>query len=188
MPEMLVRSSIANKVIGQHRTVIPTRRLDAKRALLSRTWLAFGRMIKDQPQVDMIIFSSSIFKTGDEIGAIFRELAKSWNAEVGMLSNPTKKFMHIKYQQIIGLGPQVVPYMLKDLASGNGSWFWALIAITRDDPVSPNDAGKMKQMASAWLEWGKQRGLADDSEHDRDRISETLQRQLQNYEQWDNGL
>ena len=30
-------------------------------------------------------------------------------------------------------------------------WFWALIAITGEDPVAPKDRGKLQEMTDAWL-------------------------------------
>lgn len=38
--------------------------------------------------------------------------------------------MHPAYQQIIGMGPAVVPLLLNDLVRTRSHWFWALRAIT----------------------------------------------------------
>jgi hypothetical protein len=50
--------------------------------------------------------------SGPELAETFQALAEQWYGEAGMLSNPFKKFMHVAYQQIIGLGPRVVPLLL----------------------------------------------------------------------------
>jgi hypothetical protein len=34
-------------------------------------------------------------------------------------------------------------------------WFWALQAITEEDPVPPPSRGKVREMALAWIEWGR---------------------------------
>ena len=37
-------------------------------------------------------------------------------------------------------------------------WFWALEAITQENPVPPEAAGRVAKMAEAWIAWGKQQG------------------------------
>jgi hypothetical protein len=37
-------------------------------------------------------------------------------------------------------------------------WFWALEAITQENPVPPAAAGKVHPMAVAWVAWGKRQG------------------------------
>jgi hypothetical protein len=93
------------------------------------------------------------------VKAVFDELAAKWHEETIFLSDITKKSTHFAYQQIIGLGPAAVPIILEKLAEGPDHWFWALIAITREDAVKPEHAGKMQLMANDWLEWGHKRGL-----------------------------
>lgn len=76
-----------------------------------------------------------------------------------MLSSSTEKVMHPAYQRIIGLGPAVIPLVLRDLEQQGGHWFWALRALTGENPVKPEDAGQVRKMTESWLEWGRQRGL-----------------------------
>jgi hypothetical protein len=64
--------------------------------------------------------------------------------------------MHQSYQEIIGLGAQVIPLILRDLAATADHWFWALRAITREDPTRPGDS--VDQAAQAWLRWGRENG------------------------------
>ena len=56
------------------------------------------------------------------------------------------------------MGEAVVPFMLRDLAAGPRLWVWALPEITGEDPVSPEDAGRIAKMSEAWLQWGRERG------------------------------
>ena len=85
----------------------------------------------------------------------FKGLRDAWKEETGMLSNVTKKCMHPAYQQIIGMGKEAVPYILKDLETSKDDWFWALWAITKHDPIPHEDAGNIDKMTEAWLIWGK---------------------------------
>ena len=50
--------------------------------------------------------------------------------------------MHPAYQQIVGMGRSAVPFILKELANGPGHWFWALRAISGEDPVSSQGQGR----------------------------------------------
>jgi hypothetical protein len=89
----------------------------------------------------------------------FRDLRARWKAERGPTSSLTELAMHPAYQQIIGIGPDAVPFLLRELERDPDHWFWALKAITGEDPVPPADRGKLGPMANAWLAWGRNRGL-----------------------------
>ncbi|HVA51720.1 MAG TPA: hypothetical protein VNH11_35595 [Pirellulales bacterium] len=83
----------------------------------------------------------------------FQALASAWKSETKVLSNVTKRATHPAYQKIIGMGPAVVPCILLDLAEqGPNDWFWALTAITGENPIGEEIAGNMKAMTEAWLQ------------------------------------
>jgi len=88
----------------------------------------------------------------------FRALADWWREETAHLSSTTQIAMHPAYQQIIGMGSSVVPLLLQELKREPAQWFWALMAITGVDPVSPDDRGRILTMAGAWLRWGRKEG------------------------------
>ena len=85
----------------------------------------------------------------------FRRLETHWLAETGHLSSSTKITGHPAFQEIISLGPGVVPLMLRDLEDRPRLWVWALPTITGADPVPPSDRGNIAKMSEAWLKWGK---------------------------------
>jgi hypothetical protein len=86
----------------------------------------------------------------------FGVLKAAWLADTQFLSNIAEKSLHPAYQSIIGLGAPAVRLMLEDFERGELlDWFWALRAITRADPVSDEKLGHMKQMAEAWITWGR---------------------------------
>ncbi len=97
-------------------------------------------------------------KSDAQLEAEFNRLAAEWRAQTGMLSLVTHKSMHPAYQRIIGMGPPVVPLILRDLEQKPDHWFWALRAITGDNPVKSEQRGRMKQMAQVWIQWGKGHG------------------------------
>lgn len=88
----------------------------------------------------------------------FLRLKMAWELETRHLSSVTEIAMHTAYQQIIGMGPLAIPFILAELKSQSGHWFWALKSITGQDPVLQEHRGKMKKMASDWLIWGKKQG------------------------------
>ncbi len=107
--------------------------------------------------------------------ARFHELADQWRAESSLLSNVTKKAIHPSYQQIIGMGERAVPLILEELqAERYADWFWALTAITGENPITDDIAGNVKRMAEAWIQWGTARGYLNDSRPRRKPRSPTL--------------
>ena len=88
----------------------------------------------------------------------FQRLAARWRAETAYLSSLTEMIAHPAYQEIIALGPEVVPSLLRDLEKEPDYWFAALRALTGANPVPPEDAGKLDNMAAAWLNWGRENG------------------------------
>jgi len=56
------------------------------------------------------------------------------------------------------MGPAVVPLILRDLEQKPDHWFWALRAITGDNPVKLEKCDRMKLMTQVWIEWGKEHG------------------------------
>ncbi len=89
----------------------------------------------------------------------FNTLAKRWRDDTAALSSPTAKAVHPAYQRIIGMGPRALPLILREMKREPDDWFWALTAITGEDPVPPEDAGDMDKMVDAWLRYGEQGGL-----------------------------
>lgn len=82
-----------------------------------------------------------------------------WKAGTAPLSSATEMATHPAYQQIIGLGRDAVPLLLRELQREPDHWFWALKAITGVDPVEPRQRGQIGEMAEAWLRWAREQGL-----------------------------
>lgn len=88
---------------------------------------------------------------------IFEGLRQKWEAETAFDSSATKKSMHPAYQRIIGMGPEVLPLILRDLRNRRAHWFWALHAISGDDPAQNQTT--VDDAIDAWIRWGRDRGL-----------------------------
>jgi len=88
----------------------------------------------------------------------FRDLAMSWRKECTYLSSVREMVLHPAYQQIIGMGKSALPFIFRELETHPDHWFWALWAITGEDPVPPEDKGKIQVMTHHWLCWARRRG------------------------------
>ncbi len=89
----------------------------------------------------------------------FQRLSSVWKQATFFESSPTRIAIHPAYQRIIGMGYPAVPLILEELHNDPDEWFWALNAITGEDPVSPEDRGDVPAMCKAWMHWGRKRGL-----------------------------
>src|SRR5262245_52898411 len=87
----------------------------------------------------------------------FQRLAAEWKQQSRFLSNSVQMAMLKPYQRIIGMGLPAVPLILEDMQREPDHWFWALEAITEENPVPAEAAGNVRRMAEAWIEWGKRR-------------------------------
>ena len=88
----------------------------------------------------------------------FSALAEEWRRETAPWSSVTDIVLHPAYQRIIGMGRAALPFILAELARQPDHWFWALRAITGENPVTDGDAGNLLRMRDAWVRLGQERG------------------------------
>jgi hypothetical protein len=88
----------------------------------------------------------------------FRRLAAAWQEAVAYHSSTTLRNNHPAYREIIALGPDVVPFLLRDLAEHQTHWFAALREITGASPIPASAAGNIPKMVEAWLLWAQDNG------------------------------
>ncbi len=86
----------------------------------------------------------------------FEELVQGWKRDTEHISSLSKTVMHPDYQKIIGMGEPVLPFIFDELQRRGGHWFWALHAITQEDPA--RGCAGFQEAARAWLRWGKSHG------------------------------
>jgi hypothetical protein len=90
----------------------------------------------------------------------FEELNWEWHQTRNDFSSGIDNFILPAYQQIIGLGPDAVPLILRALASELDDWFWALRAITGVDPVPGDHRGYLEAMRKDWFDWAKTNSIS----------------------------
>jgi hypothetical protein len=95
----------------------------------------------------------------DTVEQMLRRLEAQWQADTQFFSDARRIINHPAFQQIIGLGNEVVPFLLHDLQVRPSLWVWALPEITGENPILPTDAGNVRKMSDAWVQWGRARGV-----------------------------
>lgn len=105
---------------------------------------------------------STLSSYNSELETEFYHLVAQWKDETKTIPFINQKSVHPAYQKIIGLGPVAIPMILRELNKDADHWFWALQALTRTNPVSPEDRGNMQKMRVAWLNWGRSKGYVFD--------------------------
>jgi len=86
----------------------------------------------------------------------FGELVTEWKRETIVDSSVKRRATHRAYQQIIGLGRPALPLILAELDREPDYWFWALTAITGEDPA--RDEETLEGARARWLEWAREDG------------------------------
>src|SRR5713101_1854486 len=99
--------------------------------------------------------------TAISAATLFQQLASQWRKERGATSSITRMATSPAYQRIVGLGEKAIPLILRQLENEGDDpdhWFWALQAITGENPIPENARGDMPEMARAWLDWAYMAG------------------------------
>jgi len=88
-----------------------------------------------------------------------QQLLDCWRTETAHLSSSTRITGHPAYQELIALGPPVLPLLLRDLErTEDGHLSLALATITGAHPVSAEERGHIRKVAAAWLRWARETG------------------------------
>ncbi len=93
-----------------------------------------------------------------DVQEVFTRLAQEWKQATRFTSSSTEIVSHPAYTEIIKLGKAALPFIFRELQNNGGHWFPALSLITGQDPVEPEDKGKIKRMTETWLKWGEEQG------------------------------
>ncbi|MEX0724783.1 MAG: hypothetical protein WD065_00855 [Planctomycetaceae bacterium] len=102
---------------------------------------------------------SDVFRnTSNRYVVRFRQLAHEWREQAEVISSSTERAMLPAYQSIIGMGEPALPLIFEELKERGGHWFWALRAISGENPVPPEHSGNIAAMTGDWLKWGQEHG------------------------------
>ena len=85
--------------------------------------------------------------------ARFDQLAAQWLEDTEWFSSSSEIIQHPAYHEIISMGMPALPWIMRSLEETGGHWFWALRAITGEDPVPIDELGDVAAMTARWLAW-----------------------------------
>ncbi len=108
------------------------------------------------PAVPMTIENTGSVPSTDQE---FQALVARWESESMFLSSYDQLVSRPSYREIVALGQNVVPLLLREVSICPSQLVLALHEITGQDPVPRASRGKIKEVAQAWVEWGKANGL-----------------------------
>ena len=162
-----VMAKILVKLIGSNKKIVPFVVGDCREDLMKDGQVQFmikakylhSRNVLSWSDLSKILATVEDASCEPDLESRFNDLAEKWASETAHHSMMSSVVLHKSYQEIIGLGPDVLPLILGRLSTEPNHWFWALRAISGEDPVPADQAGKFDAMRQAWLQWGRGRGL-----------------------------
>jgi len=118
--------------------------------------------LKSIPGTPAVTVPNPSLGAGLGLAATFAHLAEVWRDATMFSSSPTEIATHWAYQRIIGLGPEVVPLIFRDLQDGGSHWHWALSALTGENPAL--DTTSPGEASERWLDWGREQHIVNDDD------------------------
>jgi len=85
----------------------------------------------------------------------FRILAEKWKEQSRFFSFAQDRFRSEVYEEILKMGPDVLPFIVRDLEQSPGWWFHALKTLSGENPVPKEHQGNIHLMTQDWLQWAK---------------------------------
>ncbi|MCK9416764.1 hypothetical protein M0Q97_08925 [Candidatus Dojkabacteria bacterium] len=78
-----------------------------------------------------------------------------WLEQTKFCSNPIEICSNPAYLNIINMGADIIPYIIKDLNKNDNFWFDALSRLTGVNPIQKKNAGIFLKMKEDWLNYLK---------------------------------
>jgi hypothetical protein len=94
------------------------------------------------------------------VEAKFYALANEWREY--NLGRSTTEYCHAAYMQIIGMGKEIVPFLIEQVKAGDGDWLVALKYITGAKVTTPDMRGDFARIREAWLGWAQDYGIGNE--------------------------
>ncbi|MCI1267914.1 MAG: hypothetical protein LKG19_15165 [Saprospiraceae bacterium] len=85
----------------------------------------------------------------------FELYSSLWKKETMFSSSSSEITNNAAYRSIIGLGTDIIPFIIHDLQQSENHWFYALEQLTGENPISNDHIGVIKLMKSDWLNWAE---------------------------------
>lgn len=95
------------------------------------------------------------------LAAALNDLADRWRRDTGGMSIAAQRIKHAAWQQILAMGSDVVPELLRRAEKAPDHWHAAFTALTGENPIPAGAKITVSQACAAWVEWGRARGLIE---------------------------
>lgn len=92
------------------------------------------------------------------VRSVFETCLVLWKEETKLYSSLHTIVFNKHYQRIIGLGPDVLPYIFDEYRKNGGLWHNALEAITGENPITEDCVGRARKIQETWINWAKLKG------------------------------
>jgi hypothetical protein len=69
------------------------------------------------------------------------------------------EYNHAAYMQVIGIGIEAMPILLKKLEDGDSDWIVAMKYIAGTTTTTPEMRGDVQTIRQSWLDWGTANGF-----------------------------
>jgi len=91
----------------------------------------------------------------------FKSYSDVWIEETAPYSSITSMMRHPLFDKIVSMDRDAAKFILQEMENGQIRlhWFPVLQRIARFDPVPEYSRGILREMADAWLEWGRSQNL-----------------------------
>jgi hypothetical protein len=103
------------------------------------------------------VFIQEMYKK--QLGTKFDLYSGIWKTETMFSSNSSEITNNSAYRSIIGLGKDIIPFIIEDLKQSENHWFYALELLTGENPIKSEHRGIINLMKSDWLNWAKKGAL-----------------------------
>lgn len=90
--------------------------------------------------------------------ARFTRLVDQWRYQTIYSSFVEEKTKHSAFKQIVAIGQDAIPLILREIYVRSDFLYLALQMITGENPVPQRDRGKVHAAVDAWIEWGRRSG------------------------------
>jgi hypothetical protein len=99
------------------------------------------------------VFIQEMYK--QQLSTKFDLYSGIWKTETMFSSNSSEITNNSAYRSIIGLGKEIIPFIIQDLKQSENHWFYALELLTGENPIKEKHRGIIHLMKSDWLNWAE---------------------------------
>jgi len=107
-----------------------------------------------------MICGTALTHRRNNIAARFNQLASEIEEDCMMVSSSTQISLHLSFQEIIGMGSEVIPLLVRRLDRTPNFWLKALEVITSHNPIPKKDRGYVNKEIVHWKNWARENNYA----------------------------